>query len=394
MRPRLAGLLTVVLCYVWHTVAVYLPLHEYAGATFFDGWDYWGDIDNTTWGNVTYLDRTNATTTRLTYVNDAGHAIVRVDNTTTILDAPLVHRESIRLTSKEAYGVGTVWIIDAVHIPYGCSVWPSFWTLGVGEQEWPANGEIDIIEGINMMNHNQIALHSRPGCMQAANPTQSGQTLERNCSLDRGCIVAENKPNSFGRGFAEAGGGVYAVQMDISGVFVWFWSRPDIPEGIKSATSTSHMDIATWGMPTASYPVSGCNITDFFTPQKLVLLTTLCGSWAGIPSLYSSTCPGSCINDNIIGPGSPKYDQAYWEVSYIRTYIAEDLAGSTPPGSSSSPTQPGSPTSQPINPVNPSQSSDSDSDSPTPTQSKPASAGTRTAVSMISVLLSFVVQLF
>lgn len=110
-------------------------------------------------------------------------------------------------------------------------MWPSFWTLGVGEQEWPANGEIDIIEGINMMNHNQVALHSRPGCIQAANPPQSGQTLETNCSLDRGCIVAENKPNSFGSGFAQAGGGVFAVQMDISGVFVWFWSvsRPSYP---------------------------------------------------------------------------------------------------------------------------------------------------------------------
>ena len=30
--------------------AVYVPLREYAGSTFFDGWDYWGDVDNTTWG--------------------------------------------------------------------------------------------------------------------------------------------------------------------------------------------------------------------------------------------------------------------------------------------------------------------------------------------------------
>jgi hypothetical protein len=123
MRLRCAGLLAAVCCQVWHVAAIYLPLREYAGTTFFDGWDYWGDIDNTTWGehifsagmpggthtltgNVTYLDRTNATTTRLTYVNDAGHAIIRVDNTTTIADATLVHRDSVRIKSKLPCALG------------------------------------------------------------------------------------------------------------------------------------------------------------------------------------------------------------------------------------------------------------------------------------------------
>jgi hypothetical protein len=29
---------------------IYVPLREYAGSTFFDEWDYWGNVDNTTWG--------------------------------------------------------------------------------------------------------------------------------------------------------------------------------------------------------------------------------------------------------------------------------------------------------------------------------------------------------
>ena len=29
---------------------IYVPLREYAGSTFFDRWDYYGYIDNTTWG--------------------------------------------------------------------------------------------------------------------------------------------------------------------------------------------------------------------------------------------------------------------------------------------------------------------------------------------------------
>ncbi len=35
-------------------------------------------------GDVIWVDRTNATANRLAYVNSAGHAIIKVDNTTTV----------------------------------------------------------------------------------------------------------------------------------------------------------------------------------------------------------------------------------------------------------------------------------------------------------------------
>jgi hypothetical protein len=31
-------------------LGAYVPLREYAGESFFDNWDYYGGIDNTTWG--------------------------------------------------------------------------------------------------------------------------------------------------------------------------------------------------------------------------------------------------------------------------------------------------------------------------------------------------------
>jgi hypothetical protein len=46
------------------------------------------------------------------------------------------------------------------------------------------------------------------------------------------------------------------------------------------------------------------------------------------------------VADNIIGLGSPKYDNAYWEVSYLRIYVASDLAatsGTATPSSTSTP---------------------------------------------------------
>lgn len=52
--------------------------------------------------------------------------IPAVDNTSSVVYNE--KRYAPKLLSKTAYPVGTVWVMDAVHMPYGCSVWPSFWT--------------------------------------------------------------------------------------------------------------------------------------------------------------------------------------------------------------------------------------------------------------------------
>ena len=121
---------------------VYVTVRDYSGNDFFDGWDYYGFVDNTTWGasvrsqslaisnlclrsigNVSYVDRQTANQQRLTYVDpNTGHAILRVDNTTNIPPAPLVNRPTVRITTKDAFDVGSLVILDATHIPYGCSV--------------------------------------------------------------------------------------------------------------------------------------------------------------------------------------------------------------------------------------------------------------------------------
>lgn len=76
------------------------------------------------------------------------------------------------------------------------------------------------------MSHNQMAIHSFAGCVQSPNVAQSGQTIVSNCNdtSSSGCTVAETKPNSYGPGFADAKGGVFALQFDVAGVFMWFWS--------------------------------------------------------------------------------------------------------------------------------------------------------------------------
>ncbi|EEB99979.1 hypothetical protein MPER_00192, partial [Moniliophthora perniciosa FA553] len=53
----------------------------------------------------------------------------------------------------------------------------------------------------------------------------------------------------YGPGFVQAGGGVFAAQIDASGVFLWFWSRRDIPASISESKPGGAIDMSDWGQP-------------------------------------------------------------------------------------------------------------------------------------------------
>nr|GAT59763.1 predicted protein [Mycena chlorophos]GAT59764.1 predicted protein [Mycena chlorophos] len=292
----------------------YTIVNDFSGIGFFNegNWDFYGNYDNLTLGDVIWLNEADAYTQQLAYVNAAGNVILRVDDFTNV---PFNDkRNSVRITTAQTFDMGSLWIIDAVHLPYGCSVWPSIWTMG---SQWPQ-------DGINMMLFNQYALHTTEGCIHTTPPDQSGSSSLVDCSGPSGCLVAENKPNSYQSGFAAAGGGVWAAQFDYTGIFIWFWTRDQVPNSIAQSTSTSSMDLSDWGAPSAAYVNTTCSIEQFFGPQKLVIDITLCGEWAGLPSYYNATCAntgptGICYNDNVVGSGA-NYDQAYFELQYIRAY--------------------------------------------------------------------------
>ena len=154
-------------------------------------------------GDVIFVDQANATADKLAYVNSAGRAIIKVDNTTFVPYND--KRNSVRIATEDYFAVGSVFVFDAVHLPYGCSVWPSFWTSGV---DWPSQGEIDILEGVNKMTTNQMAIHASTGC------TQNGT----DCSTGSGCTATDPSDASYGDNFATAGGGVWATQFDTTGI--------------------------------------------------------------------------------------------------------------------------------------------------------------------------------
>jgi hypothetical protein len=67
------------------------------------------------------------------------------------------------------------------------------------------------------MDHNQMALHTDPGCTKIPNSTQTGTNGALDCSIASGCTVSETSLASAGNAFAQAGGGVWATQIEYSG---------------------------------------------------------------------------------------------------------------------------------------------------------------------------------
>lgn len=96
---------------------------EYSGSSFFDGWNFYGNYDNLTNGDAIFVNASAAASDKLAYVDPStNHAIIKVDNTTTV---PYNYkRNTVRINTLDTFSVGSVWVSDMVHVPYGCSVWP------------------------------------------------------------------------------------------------------------------------------------------------------------------------------------------------------------------------------------------------------------------------------
>jgi hypothetical protein len=69
-------------------------------------------------GDVNFLDQAAATAAGLSFVNGDGNVVLKVDDTSFVPNGQ--KRNSVRLSSKDSFGLGTVWVLDAYHVPFGC----------------------------------------------------------------------------------------------------------------------------------------------------------------------------------------------------------------------------------------------------------------------------------
>jgi hypothetical protein len=324
--------------------AIQLSLAQnYSGSTFFDAWSFYNGIDANTTGNVLYQTREQAASEGLAFVNSAGHAIMKVDNTTSGTNDPTFGRPSVKILSNATVSAGSLVLMDAVHMPFGCSVWPAFWMQGVN---WPTDGEIDIVEQVNVQTNNRYTLHTLDGCMHpaaSAGTLETGTVVSTDCfnatNGDEGCIIEDPSANSFGAGFASNGGGVFAMLWDDTGIKIWFFNRSSIPTDLPTASPNPSI----WTTPTAFFPSSSCDTSKFFGPQTLIFDTTICGNFAGAADVFNPTCSGTCTD--LVATAS-NYNNAYFEIAYVRVFSnGSDLVASSSSSATSAKSTSGSTTS-------------------------------------------------
>ncbi|WVQ83444.1 hypothetical protein IAT38_005585 [Cryptococcus sp. DSM 104549] len=309
----------------------------YEGPTFFEDWDFWGNNDNTTWGSVYYVDRPTARDKGLiSYTPNS--VLIRVDNTTQLspssalnASAPITpdshdgYRDSIRIESKDNFDIGSVWVMDALHLPYGCSVWPAFWSFGK-EEGWPAGGEIDTFEGVNRQEENWFTLHTTAGCniSAAEPPTFTGDIHATDCDYTKDGCTTVGTPDSYGPGFNQNGGGVFITELMATGLSIWFIPRNKVPDHVENAGENGFLDTSLLGVPAFWTGGGNCDVQDIFSKQTLIFDITLCGQWAGIPEILPTTgCPAlignaTCYDTYVTDPSN--YDEAYFEVRYVRVF--------------------------------------------------------------------------
>ncbi|EIN08731.1 hypothetical protein PUNSTDRAFT_126037 [Punctularia strigosozonata HHB-11173 SS5] len=322
--------------------------NNYSGNDFFSGFRFNQSLtDPTNFGNIHYANQSVATASKLAFVNPAGNVILQVDNTTSD-PAPgpfsTFGRNTVMMISNEPITIGTLVAMDATHIPFGCSVWPSFWTLDAtnGTDE---GGEIDIIEYVNQQTTNQYSLHTRAGCTltNSSSFPSSGSVVSTNCDAvdfnvtgNQGCVIEEKaSTNSVGKAFAANGGGVYAMYWTTDGIQLWFFEarlffdRSNIPSDLTKNSP----DPSSWGTPSAAYPAQSCDPSTFFNNrQNLIIDTDLCGAFAGNADVFTSSgCTGQC--QTVISTAS-NYDDAYWEIQYIKTFNTQGSTSASASGTS------------------------------------------------------------
>ncbi|KAH0400191.1 glycoside hydrolase family 16 protein, partial [Aureobasidium melanogenum] len=315
-----SGLLLALLPLTASAVSYSYSLQDtYAGSNFYDGFNFFTDSDPTH-GFVQYVDQATAISSGILGYGTGNTAKWGVDDTT-VLYANSTGRQSVRLEGKVNYNHG-LFLADIKHMPGSiCGVWPAFWTLG--DSTWPAHGELDIIEGVNMASTNQIAAHTAPNCtMKFQN--QTGWANGYDCAVSTGgaagCATGSNDQTSYGDGFNANGGGVYAMQWTSEFMKVWFFPRNAIPASISSGSPSPSLD---FGTPVGNFDGGSCDIDSHFINHRMIFDTTFCGDWAG--SVYSSTsCPlagsgGNGCVDYVAGNPSA-FTEAYWEVNYIKVF--------------------------------------------------------------------------
>lgn len=329
--------------------------------TFFDGADSLGSA-----GYNTYVGKKEAMKLGLANVTtEDGTDFVYMSSAPT-KEGP---RSSVRLEGKRRFDRG-LFVFDLEHMPAGCGVWPAFWLTD--EDNWPINGEIDIVEGVNTQTQAKTALHTSESCSMFGHVAPYSHTgewdsatglpdtwtgepdLETHVPADncwnfaphqwfnQGCVAVNTSPDTIGEPLNANGGGIYALEWDPEGGYIKSWVFPAglVPDNLQDVISDVSNVIPkpeTWDTPYAYFAIgegSGCS-SDHFKNMRIVINLAFCGTVAG--NRFLMDCPekaafaATLLDDeekatdswalcNAYVEANPKeMEEAYWKIrgSYV-----------------------------------------------------------------------------
>ncbi|KAI6212118.1 Beta 1,3(4)-glucanase [Aphelenchoides besseyi] len=227
-------------------------------------------------------------------------------------------RNSIRIVSKKSYNKG-LFILDLEHLPAGqCGSWGAFWMVGA---DWPNNGELDIIEGVNTATVNGVAMHTNEGCQIRNSTNFTGQIIYSDCD-----VKAANQPENvgcsirggpFGLAFNQQGGGIYATEWTREYVRVWFFSHSQLPSDIRALNPQP----SNWQKPLAEFTNEECDLDLHFRYQQIVFDVTFCGDWAAKVWTEDKECEATgqtCIE--YVQHNSFVFNETYWLINSLQIY--------------------------------------------------------------------------
>jgi len=299
----------------------YTLTDNYVPNNFFNNFNF-DTFDDPTHGYVNYVSESTASSKG--YIKNASQVYIGCDHTNV---ASGRGRDSVRIESKKTFNSG-LFILDLDHMPTGCATWPAFWTVG---PNWPNSGEIDIIEGVNVLTYDATTLHTNAGCDMSHESTSlftgkwgtgSQNNPADNCDVNapdqwsnQGCSIIPTQANTYGTGFNSNKGGVYATLWNpSSGISAWFFNRTSIPSDISGGNPNP----SNWGKPYAFFTFGQYCPSSHFANHAIVFDLTFCGDWAG--NNFATDCPGKGACNAYVQNNPSAFAEAYWNINYLKVW--------------------------------------------------------------------------
>jgi len=320
MKATALARVVVYLSLIGFSMSAYVLTDNFSGTTFFNNFQFFTGNDPTN-GYVDYVNESDAFAWG--YIKTSKSQVYMGCDSWSISSGR--GRGSVRIQSQKTWNQG-IFILDLTHMPQGCGTWPAWWLCG---PDWPNNGEVDIIEGVNVQTNDQTTLHTNEGCDQSGESDSSftgkwgigtKNNPATNCWIDapnqytnQGCSIIDNV-QSYGAPLNQMNGGAFATLINSTVIAAWFWPQSKIPSDISSNKPNPN----TWGKPYARFQLGSSCPSSHFKDLQMIFDLTFCGDWAG--SVFSSDCPGkgSCVD--FVKNNPSQFKEAYWMINYVHVF--------------------------------------------------------------------------